>query len=89
MFNQLIAALSAAVIAPAEVQPTQPTAKPPTTVSPVKVQGRQQDDTRPKLKHIMREVSATQITVTKRPTVTKLDQQPTLIDNNLQQLFSR
>lgn len=34
-----------------------------------------QDDTRPKLNHIMKEVSGTQITVTKKATVIKLDQQ--------------
>ncbi len=61
----------------------------PTTVSPVEVPGRRTDDTPPKLDHIMREVSGTQITVTKRTTVTKLDLQPTIADNNLQQLFSR
>ena len=47
------------------------------------------EDTWPKLNHIMREVSGTQITVTKKATVIKLDQQPTVIDNNQQQLFSK
>jgi Fe(3+) dicitrate transport protein len=46
------------------------------------------DDTRPKLEHIMREVSDTQITVTKKATAIKLDQQPTIIDNNLQSAFN-
>src|ERR1051325_12069751 len=46
------------------------------------------DDTRPKLEHIMREVSGTQITVTKKATAIKLDQQPTIIDNNLQSAFN-
>ena len=47
------------------------------------------EDTWPKLNHIMREVSGTQITVTKKATVIKLDQQPTVINNNQQQLFSK
>lgn len=47
-----------------------------------------QDDMRPKLKHIMKEVSGTQITVTKKATVIKLDQQPTIINNNQQELFN-
>jgi Fe(3+) dicitrate transport protein len=48
-----------------------------------------QDDTRPKLEHIMREVSGTQITVTKKATVIKLDKQPPVENNNLQELFSK
>ena len=45
------------------------------------------DDTRPKLEHIMREVSGTQITVTKKATVIKLDSQPPVQNNNNQELF--
>jgi Fe(3+) dicitrate transport protein len=45
------------------------------------------DDTRPKLEHLMREVSGTQITVTKKATVIKLDKQPPVENNNLQELF--
>ena len=37
--------------------------------------------------HIMPEVSGTKITVTKKATVIKLDQQPPLEDNDLQELF--
>jgi Fe(3+) dicitrate transport protein len=47
------------------------------------------DDTRPKLDHIMREVSGTQITVTKKATVIKLDKQPPVENNNLQELFTK
>lgn len=47
------------------------------------------EDTWPKLNHIMREVAGTQITVTKKATVIKLDQQPTVVNNNQQQLFSK
>jgi Fe(3+) dicitrate transport protein len=47
------------------------------------------DDTRPKLDHIMREVSGTQITVTKKATVIKLDQQPPVQNNNNQELFTK
>jgi Fe(3+) dicitrate transport protein len=45
------------------------------------------DDTRPKLEHIMREVSETQITVTKKATVIPLDKQPPIQNNNLQEQF--
>jgi Fe(3+) dicitrate transport protein len=48
-----------------------------------------QDDTRLKLKHIMKEVSGTEITVTKKTTVIKLKEQPTAIDNNQQEIFSK
>src|SRR6476659_576259 len=47
------------------------------------------DDTRPKLEHIMREVAETQITVTKKATVIKLDKEPPVQANNLQQLFTK
>lgn len=47
------------------------------------------DDTRPKLEHIMREVSETQITVTKKATVIPLDKQPPVQNNNLQELYTK
>jgi Fe(3+) dicitrate transport protein len=47
------------------------------------------DDTRPKLDHIMREVSGTQITVTKKATVIKLDKEAPVENNNLQELFTK
>jgi Fe(3+) dicitrate transport protein len=47
------------------------------------------DDTRPKLEHIMREVTETQITVTKKATVIPLDKQPPVENNNLQELFTK
>ncbi|MGH8213838.1 MAG: TonB-dependent receptor plug domain-containing protein, partial [Rhodanobacteraceae bacterium] len=49
----------------------------------------QREDTPAKLEHQMPEVAGTQITVTKKTAVTKLDHQPTIIDNNMQQLFVR
>jgi Fe(3+) dicitrate transport protein len=39
------------------------------------------DDTRPKLQHIMREVDGPLITVTKKTSITKTDNIPTVIDN--------
>jgi Fe(3+) dicitrate transport protein len=39
--------------------------------------------------HIMPEVSGTEITVTKKATVIKLNQQPPVEDNNLQELFNK
>ena len=47
------------------------------------------DDTRAKLDHIMREVSGTQITVTKKASVIKLDKQSPVENNNLQELFTK
>jgi Fe(3+) dicitrate transport protein len=47
------------------------------------------DDTRPKLEHIMREVSGTQITVTKKATVIQLDKQAPNQGNNNQELFTK
>jgi Fe(3+) dicitrate transport protein len=47
------------------------------------------DDTRPKLEHIMREVDGTQITVTKKATAIKLDKQPPIQNNNLQEQFTK
>ena len=47
------------------------------------------DDWKAKLNHIMSEVSETQITVTKKATVIKLDQQPPVQNNNLQELYTK
>ncbi len=47
------------------------------------------DDWKAKLDHIMSEVSKTEITVTKKASVIKLDQQPPVENNNLQQLFTK
>ena len=45
------------------------------------------DDFKAKLDHIMKEVDGTQITVTKKATVIKLDKQPPVQNNNNQELF--
>src|SRR3984893_11185439 len=47
------------------------------------------DDWKAKLDHIMPEVSGTEITVTKKATVIKLDQQPVVVNNNQQELFTK
>jgi len=47
------------------------------------------DDTRPKLQHIMREVDGPLITVTKKTSITKTDSIPTVVDNNLRELFAQ
>ncbi|MEO7432287.1 MAG: TonB-dependent receptor [Dokdonella sp.] len=52
-------------------------------------QRRSQDDTRPKLQHIMREVDGALITVTKKTSITKVDNIPTVVDNNLRDLFAQ
>jgi Fe(3+) dicitrate transport protein len=59
------------------------------TLEPVKVQEKRQDDTRPKLQHIMKEVDGLLITVTKKTSITKLDNIPTVVDNNLRDLFAQ
>jgi Fe(3+) dicitrate transport protein len=60
------------------------------TLEPVKVnEKRAQDDTRPKLQHIMKEVDGPLITVTKKTSITKLDNVPTVVDNNLRNLFAQ
>ncbi|GAA4778603.1 hypothetical protein GCM10023219_28490 [Stakelama sediminis] len=51
--------------------------------------GQPVEDAPAKLDHIMSEVDGTKITVTKKTTVTKLNLQPTVIDNNQKQLFVR
>ncbi|MEO5561531.1 MAG: TonB-dependent receptor [Dokdonella sp.] len=50
---------------------------------------RSQDDTRPKLQHIMREVDGALITVTKKTSITKVENIPTVVDNNLRDLFAQ
>ncbi len=47
------------------------------------------DNWKIKRDHLMPEVSGTQITVTKKATVIKLDQQPPVENNNLQELFTK
>ena len=56
---------------------------------PIIVIGEQKENTPEKLQHIMPEVDGTKITVTKKTSVTKLDQVPTIIENNQRELFSR
>jgi Fe(3+) dicitrate transport protein len=72
-------------------QDTQPSsASMPAELPKVDVRARgSQDDTRPKLQHIMREVDGPLITVTKKTSITKLDTIPTVIDNNLRDLFAQ
>jgi Fe(3+) dicitrate transport protein len=62
--------------------------KKPAELPKVEVRDRRsQDDTRPKLQHIMKEVDGPLITVTKKTSITKLDNVPTVVDNNLRELF--
>jgi Fe(3+) dicitrate transport protein len=55
----------------------------------VEVRERSQDDTWPKLRHIMREVDGPLITVTKKTSITKVDTIPTIVDNNYRNLFAQ
>src|ERR1700686_1903587 len=47
------------------------------------------EDWKAKRDHIMPEVSGTEITVTKKATVIKLDEQPVVVNNNEQELFTK
>src|SRR5690349_11345822 len=60
-----------------------------TELPKVEVRERSQDDSRPKLQHIMREVDGPLITVTKKTSITKTDNIPTVVDNNLRDLFAQ
>ncbi|HTH66789.1 MAG TPA: TonB-dependent receptor [Rhodanobacter sp.] len=65
-------------------------AKPATSLAPVEVTAASWRDTmKAKLEHQMPEVDGTRITVTRKTTVTHLNQQPTVIGNNLDQLLAR
>ena len=67
-----------------------PARKPATDLAPVDVRGESWRETlKAKLEHLLPEVQGTRITVTKKTTVTHLDDQPTVIDNNLDQLLAR
>ena len=81
----LALAIANALFAPASVhaeQAASPDAQTTTELPKVNVrEHRPQDDTRPKLQHIMREVDGPLITVTKKTSITKTDNIPTVIDN--------
>lgn len=62
---------------------------PPNALPKVNVRARNQDDTRPKLQHIMREVDGPLITVTKKTSITKVENIPTVVDNNMRALFAQ
>ncbi|MGH8041584.1 MAG: TonB-dependent receptor family protein [Rudaea sp.] len=47
------------------------------------------DDAKPKLDFIMKEVDGAQITVTKKTSITKLDNLPTIIGNNPREVFAQ
>jgi Fe(3+) dicitrate transport protein len=60
-----------------------------TELPKVEVRERSRDDTRPKLQYIMKEVDGPLITVTKKTSITKVENIPTVIDNNLRDLFAQ
>ncbi|MGH8171796.1 MAG: TonB-dependent receptor family protein [Rhodanobacteraceae bacterium] len=60
-----------------------------TELPKIEVRERSRDDTRPKLQHIMKEVDGPLITVTKKTSITKVENIPTVIDNNLRDLFAQ
>jgi Fe(3+) dicitrate transport protein len=73
----------------AEATPAADQGQNPTELPKVEVRDRSQDDTRPKLQYLMKEVDGPLITVTKKTTVTKTDSIPTIVDNNLRNLFAQ
>lgn len=81
----LILAAAAAGTAVTPVAP--PTSGPLIIVEGFRVE--QQEDTRPKLQHLLPEVDGAIITVTKKATTTKLAQLPPVIDNNAREMFAR
>ena len=69
---------------------TTTTSRKATNLAPVDVTaGSWRETVKAKLEHQMAEVDGTMITVTKKTTVTHLNQQPTVIGNNLDQLLAR
>jgi Fe(3+) dicitrate transport protein len=88
----LALAIAHCLISPARADEAAPQATPENTAQLPRVEVREhnpQDDTRPKLQHIMREVDGTLITVTKKTSITKVDNIPTVVDNNLRDLFAQ
>jgi len=69
--------------------PPNPSTGPKHQHRPIVVIGEQKEKRPEKLEHIMPEVDGTKITVTKKTSVTKLDQVPTIVENNQRELFSR
>jgi Fe(3+) dicitrate transport protein len=76
---------------PAHAQDAQSASQetPATELPKVQVHDRAYWESRPKLQHIMREVDGPLITVTKKTSITKVDNIPTVVDNNLRDLFAQ
>lgn len=89
--TRLALALAAALPAclGARAVAAQDTTLPAKELPRVEVRDHARDDTPAKLDHLMKEVDDARITVTKKTTVTKLDQQPTVIGNNPRELLVR
>ena len=86
----LVLAIAECLAAPVFAQDApQSTDSKPVNLPKVEVKDHQQDDTRPKLQHIMREVDGAQITVTKKTTITKVENIPTVVNNDLRNLFAQ
>jgi Fe(3+) dicitrate transport protein len=85
----LVASLSLAFFAAGTAAYAQTAVSQPVEVIGQPVPSPSPEDTWPKLNHIMREVTGTQITVTKKASVIKLDQQPPVQNNNLQELYTK
>jgi Fe(3+) dicitrate transport protein len=87
----LAVSIAAALLLPSLLACAEDAPPPPSqTLEQISVRDRaSHDDTRPKLEHIMKEVDGTEITVTKKTSITKLDNIPTVVDNNLRDLFAQ
>src|SRR6476661_7098627 len=90
--TRLLALAIAQCLSPA-VQAQEPPAVPPPAapveLDRVQVIGQAQDDRRAKLEHIMREVDGPRVTVTKKTSITKVQNLPAVVDNSLRNLFAQ
>jgi Fe(3+) dicitrate transport protein len=73
----------------APVQPAQDDPQQAATLDKVEVLGHSPEDRWPKLLHIMPEVDGALITVTKKTSITKVENIPTVPDNTLRNLFAQ
>lgn len=85
----LAVAVAAALALPVHAADADPKTNTTPELEKIHVEAATPKKTWPKLRHIMREVDGPKVTVTKKTSITKVEDEPTVIDNNLRQLFSR
>ncbi|MEO8460131.1 MAG: TonB-dependent receptor [Dokdonella sp.] len=87
--SALALAIAIAIAAPAYAQTATDQTSEPQKLEKIEVKDRAPDDYKAKLNFIMKEVDGPLITVTKKTSITKLDNIPTVVDNNLRDLFAQ